>query len=103
MNPMQSPNVGPGGKDFGGKEKEIVDPYDLAWHRPTTKRSFEQKLAHDLSYRVSKQKMVENIMINGQPRVVVTTCYYYKDSSLHIGSWSKGHGWIYNHAYDEDK
>ena len=101
MNPMQAPNVGPGGKDFGGKE--TVDPYGLAWQQRITKRNFEQNLAHDLPYRVSKQKMVENIMIDGQPRVVTTTCYYFESSSLHIGSWSKGEGWLYNHAYDEDE
>lgn len=102
MNPMQSPNVGPGGKDFGGKHLRPYgissnrDPYRILIRKRMTKRNFEKYLIGGTAQKkINPRRIAENGMKNGEPYIIMTTCYYSTQHDTHIASWSNGEGWIY--------
>ena len=72
---------------------------ELAFKEKITKSVFESKLIKDFGHRdLSARPYVED----GQKLML----YYVKlkgvEIPLHIGTYSKGQGWIFKHAYNKE-
>ena len=57
-----------------------------------TKREFEARLFANHGGGLTKDYVIENMMVNGSPTLVRTTLYYLNDE--HFASWGNGQGWF---------
>lgn len=76
---------------------------DLAFKKKITKKAFEAKLIKDFGHdKLSASPYSENGWDNENdcPTVTKLTLYYIKD--VHIATWCKGEGWIFEKAYNGD-
>jgi hypothetical protein len=75
---------------------------NLAFKKKITRRAFETKLVKEFGHEfLSKEIVKETDWENGEPdfpAYISVNCYYTK--GVHIGTWCKGSGWVFNHAYD---
>jgi len=71
----------------------------LAFEARITKRKFETQLISMIGpENLSATPYQENIMDeNGIPTVVHMTLYY-KKNNVHVGTWQKGKGWVFQSA-----
>lgn len=71
---------------------------NLAFKRRITRKAFDAKLQEDFGdYPLFRSPHSENALDeNGNPIVKKMTLYYY--DGIHIGTWMKGEGWIFQFA-----
>lgn len=79
---------------------------DLAFKKKITRRAFETKMVKEFGHEnLSKQIVKETDWENGEPDfpapLISVNCYYIK--GVHVGTWCRGSGWVFEHAYDADE
>jgi hypothetical protein len=75
---------------------------ELAFKKKVTRRAFESKLVKDFGAdNLSKSAYDEMGWDNDNDCETTTrlTLYYIKD--VHVGTWCKGQGWVFKHAYGD--
>jgi hypothetical protein len=77
----------------------------LAFKKKITKRAFETKMITDFGHdALSKEIIKETDWDKGEPDFpvyITVNCYYIQ--GVHVGSWCKGQGWVFDHAYSADE
>lgn len=75
---------------------------DLAFKKKITRKAFQAKLIKEFGHEnLSKQTIKETDWENGSDfpgPLINVNCYYIK--GVHIATWCRGSGWVFNYAYD---
>ncbi len=73
---------------------------ELAFKAKITKRKFDAKLVDDFGHgNIYSTPYSENNMDGDGNPIVKRMTLYYTNEHVHLGTWMKGEGWIFEKSY----
>ena len=73
---------------------------DLAFKEKITKRKFDAKMVEDFGYdNIYSSPYSGNGSDGDGNHIVKKMTLYYTNEHVHLGTWMKGSGWIFESAY----
>jgi hypothetical protein len=77
---------------------------ELAFKKKVTRKAFETRLVRDFGHEnLSKSPYDESGWDNENDVPTTTRLTLYYIEGVHVGTWCKGIGWIFSHAYNDLK